>query len=71
MTAEEKRQVRVGIGRLPEPMTKAQAMRYGNTHMPEDLKRAGFVTVVTKSDPELHGELWFRISYGKREVRVS
>ncbi len=63
--ATEKREVRVGIGKLDQPMTSTQAMRYGDRNMPRDLKAAGFQTLVFASDPELHGGLWFRISYGK------
>lgn len=63
--ATEKRQVRIGIDRLAEPMTMAQAKRYGDRNMPRDLKRAGFKTFVGASDQELHGGLWFRIDYGK------
>ena len=65
ISAIEKRQVRIGIDRLAEPMTIAQAKRYGDRNMPCDLKRAGFKTFVFASDLEIHGGLWFRISYGK------
>jgi hypothetical protein len=34
--------------------------------MPKDLKRAGFECFVGKSDAEMHGGVWFRISYGKK-----
>ncbi len=61
----EKRQVRIGIDKLDQPMTKAQAKRYGDRNMPRDLKAAGFQTYVGASDLELHGGLWFRIDYGK------
>ncbi len=61
----EKREVRVGIGKLDQPMTKAQAKRYGDRNMPRDLKAAGFKTFVGVSDQELHGGLWFRVDYGK------
>jgi hypothetical protein len=63
--ATEKRQVRIGIDRLEQPMTMAQARRYGDANMPRDLKAAGFKTFVGASDLELHGGLWFRIDYGK------
>ena len=58
--------VKAGCGELPRPMTREQAHRYGDRHMPADLKRAGFQTVVARSDAELHGGTWFRINYGKR-----
>ena len=61
----EKREVRVGIGKLDQLMTKAEAKRYGDRNMPRDLKAAGFKTFVGTSDQELHGGLWFRIDYGK------
>lgn len=63
--ATEKREVRVGIDKLDKLMTMAQAKRYGDKHMPRDLKKAGFKTYVGASDLELHGGLWFRIDYGK------
>lgn len=63
----EKREVRIGAGRgaLPQFMTQAQARRYGDRHMPADLKRAGFKTDVFVSDPEINGGSFFRINYGK------
>lgn len=58
--------VKVGVNEtLPRQMTREQAMRYGQRHMPRDLKRAGFDTVVCLSDPEIHGGTWLRINYGK------
>ena len=56
--------VKVGIGTLPRPMTREQAHRYGERNMPADLRRAGFQTVVFRSDAEIHGGDWFRINYG-------
>lgn len=61
----EKREVRIGIGKLDYPMTHAQAKRHGDANMPSELKMAGFETVVGASDPDLHGGLWFRIGYTK------
>lgn len=63
--AQEKREVRIGIGNLNTPMTEAQARRYGDANMPRDLKVVGFKTCVFVSDPEINGGLWYRISYGK------
>jgi hypothetical protein len=57
--------VKIGLHTLDKAMTREQAMRYGQRHMPADLKRAGFQCVVAKSDPEMHGGEWFRINYGK------
>jgi hypothetical protein len=58
-----------GIGReLVFPgasMTKEQAERYGDRKMPKDLERTGFKTHVFSSDLELHGDLYYRITYGK------
>jgi len=34
--------------------------------MPADLKRAGFQAFVGRSDAEMHGGVWYRISYGKK-----
>ena len=61
---QEKLIVKVGIGQLDQPMTRAQAQRFGEKTMPRDLKAAGFKCVVSRSDPELHGGNWFRINYG-------
>ncbi len=57
--------VKVGILTLDKQMTRAQAQRYGERHMPKDLKKAGFNVVVGLSDAEMHGGVWLRISYGK------
>lgn len=61
----QKRPVRIGSGRqeLPQHMTHRQARRYGNAHMPVDLRRAGFKTDVFVSDETIHGGLWYRVSY--------
>ena len=64
--ADEKLPVKVGLSTLPHPMTRQQALRWGDRHMPADLKRAGFQTVIARSDLELHGGSWFRVSYGKK-----
>lgn len=47
------------------PMTGLQARRWGNRQMPADLKRAGFEVVVFRSDPDIQGSNYFRVSYGK------
>jgi len=66
MKQEPQYEVRVGVaGCLPVRMTVAQARRWGDRNMPGDLKRAGFSTVVFKADPEIHGDVWLRVSYGK------
>lgn len=62
MPLPEKRPVRCGLQQLATPMTKAQALRHGERHMPRDLKAAGFQTVVLASDLSIHGGLWFRIN---------
>lgn len=61
----EKREVRVGLSKLDQPMTQAQAMRYGERNIPRDLKAAGFRTEVFISDHEINGATFFRINYGK------
>lgn len=66
MNMTERLMVKVGLSTLDKPMTREQAMRYGKRHMPADLKRAGFECFVGKSDAEMHGGVWFRISYGKK-----
>ena len=45
------------------PMTRDGARRWGDKHMPYYLKKAGFVTTVFASDPEIHGSAYFRVSY--------
>lgn len=62
----EKRTVKFGLSTLPNPMTEAQAKRYGDRNMPSDLKRAGFETVIFSSDAEINGGTFFRITYGKK-----
>jgi hypothetical protein len=57
--------VKIGLTTLDRRMTREQAMRYGESHMPQDLKRAGFDTVVCLTDPEIHGGTWLRINHGK------
>jgi hypothetical protein len=61
----EKLPVKSGLSTLDRPMTRAAAFRYGEQHMPADLRRAGFKTIIAKSDADLHGGVWFRINYGK------
>jgi len=46
-------------------MTIAQAKRYGDKNMPQDLRRAGFGTTIFVSDPEINGAVFFRVNYGK------
>jgi hypothetical protein len=62
----EKLTVKVGLGELPKPMTREQAQRWGERHMPKDLKRAGFECFVVKTDAEMHGGVWFRVNYGRK-----
>lgn len=61
---EEKLLVKSGLHTFDKPMTRKQAMRLGQRLMPADLKRAGFETIVCRSDAEMHGGTWFRINYG-------
>jgi len=61
----EKREVRIGIGKLDQPMTQAQAMRYGRRNIPRDLKAAGFRAEVFTSDSAINGATFFRINFGK------
>jgi hypothetical protein len=70
---EEKLPVKLGAGTAPTLMTRQQAERYGQKMMDPKLRRVGFVCVVTRSDPEMHGGLWFRVSYGydRRDNRRS
>jgi hypothetical protein len=63
--------VRMGAGRetLPKPMTAAQARKYGQKLLRvwyPDLQRAGFEPCLFRSDPEIHGADYFRLSFGKR-----
>lgn len=62
---EERLPVKQGLHTFDQHMTRKQALRLGEKTMPADLRRAGFQTVIFKSDPEMHGGSWFRINYGK------
>lgn len=57
--------VKIGTGTLNKPMTEKQAKTYGDKNMPDDLKKAGFITTVSLSDADLHGGLWYRVNYTK------
>lgn len=61
----QKREVRFGSGALDKPMSLKEAKNWGDRHMPQDLKAAGFKTVIFESDPDLHGGLWYRVNFGK------
>jgi hypothetical protein len=63
--------VKVGIGQLPNPMTKAQALRWAQANMPADLRRVGFVASVFTSDPQIHGADYFRVNYSMSHGRTS
>lgn len=67
----ERLPVKAGLLTLDRTMTREQARRYGERHMPRDLRAAGFETVIARSDPEMHGGLWFRINYGKRDAETA
>jgi hypothetical protein len=56
--------VKVGLLTLDQRMTRKGAMRWGTRHMPADLKRVGFECFVSQSDAEMHGGVWYRVSYG-------
>ena len=66
---EERHVYSDGVGReLVYPgafMTRDKALRYGERHIPRDLKRAGFKAHVFTSDIEIHGALYYRITYGR------
>ena len=53
-----------GIVNDGQLMTRAQAEMHAHRAMDPALRRVGFVVVVTRSDPEMHGGNWFRINYG-------
>lgn len=61
MSCPEKRPVRFGLSVLPVPMTKAQAKRYGEAHIPPDRKAAGITVAVYVSNPAIRGERYYRI----------
>ena len=61
---QQKLPVKCGLSTLP-PMTKAQALAYGNKNcLPADQKRAGFKVTIFESDPEIHFAHYFRICVG-------
>lgn len=45
-------------------LDRAQAQRWGDRHIPADLKRAGFRAYVFRSDRDIHGADYFRITFG-------
>jgi hypothetical protein len=49
----------------PRVMTRRQAERYAQLHIPKHLKKAGFTCHVSESDPEMHGGHWYRINCSK------
>lgn len=61
----ERLPVKSGCGTLDKLMTREQALRWGKRTMPADLKRAGFICTVSKTDAEMHGGVWLRVSYMK------
>lgn len=65
--ATDLRPVRIDCRRgvLPKLMSRQQALRHAIKTMPADLKRASFVASVFQSDPEIHGDAFFRINYSK------
>ena len=65
-SSNEKRLVMIGATRLHVPLTYAQAQRYGDQHMPPQMRRAGFNTLVFVSDAEINGGTFYRINYGKK-----
>lgn len=64
----EKLTVKVGNSSLKSPMTFKQALRYGQTVMPEKLRVAGFICKIRRSVPEFHGSDYFRVSYLKPDL---
>lgn len=64
---QERLPVRVGCGRetLPERMTYSQAKTWGIRNIPADLKKAGFVVSVFRSDPVINDGDFFRVNYSK------
>jgi hypothetical protein len=63
--AAESLPVKYGLGELPKKMTAAQARLWGAKNMPADLKRCGFQVCLFRSDLEIHGGDYFRVSFGK------
>jgi len=66
MTLDETPQVvKLGQQTLDKKMTRAQAQRYGERHMPPELRRAGFKCVVAQTRQDIHDWTGLRINYGK------
>lgn len=63
--------IRVGLTELPKRMTATQARRYGERHLPRDLRRVGFAVVLTPTTTDTHGWTGLRINYAgqRRETR--
>lgn len=58
MAMPEKLLVKCGLEWLKDRMTREEAIRYGEQHVP-----SGFKVVVTQSDPVFRGGMWFRIDF--------
>lgn len=61
----EKIPVRLGNTLLESPMTFKQALRHGQSAMPEKLRREGFTCRIFRSVPVIHGSDFFKINYLK------
>lgn len=73
MISAERRPVVIGEHRpsaFNPVMTEAQALRFADKMMPNDLRRAGFKASIFASTMEVHGGLWFRVNYGKTIPRA-
>ena len=46
-------------------MTRDEAQRWGDRNVPRALRRVGFRAYVFASDPEIHGDRYFRVTFGK------
>ena len=58
--------VKIGESVYSKAWTKdAQAIRYGNKHMPDWMKRAGWVTVLYHATSDVNGWDGIRINYSK------
>ena len=58
---DERLLVKLGLDWLHPRMTRAEAVSYGEQHMPEDIKAAGGTVMVTRSST--HGGDWYRIEF--------
>lgn len=60
-----KKLTKCGLHVFDKPMTKAQAVRWGERNIPPELKRANFRVSVYEATIDINGWDGYRINFGK------